>query len=662
MSTNQKSEMKNQRSGFGWAGKLLWVDLTDRKITRVPTSDFEPDKFIGGQGLNSKIYWELGCPQVDAFHPDSPLILSNGPLTGASGPFTRATVCGKAPQCYPKELFSHSGFGGKFPSELKYAGYDGVVLVGRSDKPVYLLILDDTVEIRDAADLWGLDTYETQQSLSDRYPRASILTIGPAGENLSRIAVILNETSSAAGQGGYGGVMGSKNLKAIVTRGTGTLKIADPDALLGLIAQRKSGGDWEGGWNQHVHRSPLVGGTIPKEWTEKYRKKFSGCYACPFQCNGWYDVPGMGRGSEMCVSAFYGYFNQYTPKGAWEGNILSQKLGINQCDLMGILMFLKDAVSLGLVKLADIGLPPMPMNDQTFSGVVQPTMGEIPIHDPSQVGPGSEPAHGSDAVHHQFLEAFFKGIADGTSPFAQGAARAAEVLGPDAVEVYNTHYPVSGQISHSMKNVSMALMWAMETRDPFNSCHDAQKFTMHKEVAEWFGTSKGYFEEGGGKKNQYEGVEREAVWVQDHQCLKNSLLTCEFGSAPELYFHPPEMDIGIFESRLLSAVTGIDYDVDEFWKAGERIWNLRRAIMILEDDRSRDADTLNHNYFERICPTGSALPESLDRTKFEALKDRYYRLRGWDVGTGRLTRAKLESLHMRDIADRLDSAGKLGGA
>ena len=647
--------MKNQRSGFGWAGKLLWVDLTDRKITRVPTSDFEPDKFIGGQGLNSKIYWELGCPQVDAFHPDSPLILSNGPLTGASGPFTRATVCGKAPQCYPKELFSHSGFGGKFPSELKYAGYDGVVLVGKSDKPVYLLILDDTVKIRDAADLWGLDTYETQQSLSDRYPRASILTIGPAGENLSRIAVILNETSSAAGQGGYGGVMGSKNLKAIVTRGTGTLKIADPDMLLDLIAQRKAAGEWVAEWNQAIHRSPLVSGTVKEELTEKYRKKFSGCYACPFQCNGWYDVPGQDKGSEMCVSAWYGYFNQYTPKPAWMANVLSQKLGINQCDIMGIMMFLKDAISLGHVKPADIGLPAMPMSEETFSGVVQPTMGTIPIHDPSEIGPEAEPTHGSDEVHYRFIEALIGGIADGTSPFTEGAARAAEQFGTDAVEVYRVHYPVSGQISHSMKNVSMALMWAMETRDPFNSSHDAQKFTMHREVAEWFGMPGGYFEEGGGRRNHYDGVEREAVWVQDHQCLKNSLLTCEFGSAPELYFHPPEMDIGIFESRLLSAITGFHYDQETFWKSGERIWNLRRAIMIREADRDRDADTLNHHYFERVCPTGSALPEPLDRDKFEALKDRYYKLRGWDVTTGRPTREKLEELGLADVADRLEN-------
>jgi len=663
ISMNQGPEVRNQRSGFGWTGKLLWVNLTDRSITRVPTSDFQPERYVGGQGLNSRIFWELGCPQVDAFHPDNPLLLANGPLTGASGPFTRATVCGLAPQCYPQELFSHSGFGGKFPSELKYAGYDGIIVVGRSDSPVYLAIHNEDAEIGEAGDLWGLDTYETQAVLGGRHPRSSILTIGPAGENLSRIAVILNETSSAAGQGGYGGVMGSKNLKAIVTRGTGTLRIARPDDLMDLVAQRKAAGEWVAEWNQYVHRSPLLGAPVKDEMTQTYRKKFSGCYACPFQCNGYYDVPGLGKGSEMCASIWYGYFNRYTTRGTWEGNILSQRLGVNQCDLMGIVMFLKDAVSLGLVTLRDVGITTMPMDARTFApAVVQPTMGDIPIYDGLETDPSSEEAYGGDDTHHRFLEELIGGIADGSSPFAQGAARAAESFGRDALEVYHSHYACSGQISHSIKNVSMALIWAMETRDPFNSSHDAQKFTMHKQVADWFRIVGGDFGKDGVKKNRYQGAEQIAAWAQNHQCLKNSLLTCEFGSAPELYFHPPEMDIRIFESRLLSAVTGNDSDADTLWEAGERIWNLRRAIMILESDRTREADTLNHHYFERVVPTGSAMPEALDRAKWEALKDRYYELRGWDIATGHPTREKLESLGMKDVADRLgESTGTKEG-
>ncbi len=87
-------------NSYGWTGQILWVDLSSREITKVPTSDYEPDKYIGGVGLNSKIFWELGCPKVDAFHPDNPIIISTGPLAGASGPFTRSTICSIAPQSY----------------------------------------------------------------------------------------------------------------------------------------------------------------------------------------------------------------------------------------------------------------------------------------------------------------------------------------------------------------------------------------------------------------------------------------------------------------------------------------------------------------------------------------------------------------------------------
>ncbi len=122
---------------YGWTGKVLWVDLTDREVSKVPTSDFEPEKFIGGIGLNTRIFWELGSPKVSAFNPANPLLISIGPLTGASGPFNRSEVGGIAPQTYPQELFTYSGFGGKFSSELKYAGYDGIVILSKADKPVY---------------------------------------------------------------------------------------------------------------------------------------------------------------------------------------------------------------------------------------------------------------------------------------------------------------------------------------------------------------------------------------------------------------------------------------------------------------------------------------------------------------------------------------------
>ncbi|MBC8476952.1 MAG: hypothetical protein H8D49_01275, partial [Dehalococcoidia bacterium] len=376
---------------YGWTGSILWVDLTNNRITRVPTSDFEPEKFIGGVGLNTRIFWELGSPKVDAFHPDSPLLISVGPLTGASGPFNRAEVCGIAPQCYPQELFSYSGFGGKFPSELKYAGYDGIVVLGKADRPVYLSIHDTDVEIKDAKNVWGVDTFETQKTLRERHPGASVLTIGPAGENLSRIAIILNETASASGQGGYGAVMGSKNLKAIVVRGTGTLKIAKPDEFMNLLRERQAAGEWTAGPHQTWGRYPLTGGLIRLDMEENYLKKFSGCFGCPFQCQGFYDIPGIGKGDQMCVEAWYGWYSGNSSEGYWEGNIMSQKLGINNGELLGIMGFISAAIGYGVVKKEDLGLRSVPMIDNT---------GQREL--------------GGQKAHHQFLTELLGGIADGS--------------------------------------------------------------------------------------------------------------------------------------------------------------------------------------------------------------------------------------------------------
>lgn len=621
---------------YGWTGKILWVDLTNRKITNVPTSDFEPEKFIGGVGLNNKVFWELGSPKVDAFHPDSPLLISVGPLTGASGPFNRAEVCAIAPQAYPQELFSYSGFGGKFPSELKYAGYDGVVIVGKADKPVYLSIHDEDVEIKDAKQVWGVDTFETQKTLMERHPRASVLTIGPAGENLSRIAVLLNETSSCAGQGGYGAVMGSKNLKAIVVRGTGTLKIANPDDFMALISERKAAGEWVAGSYQTWCRYPLTGGLIRLDMEQNYLKKFSGCYGCPYQCRGFYDIPGIGKGDQMCVNCWYGWYSGSSSEGMWEGNILSQKLGINHYELLGLMPFILYGVPSGILTREDLGVTSIPIID--LSGTAE---------------------YGGKKAHHQFLEELLGGIAEGRTIFSQGTARAAEQLGQRAVDLYDSIFAAHGYRGHHIEGIGPALHWATDTRDPFNSAHDSVLcFGLYSNIADHFGVPGGYMVQR--QKNVYEGAEREAVWVQNHQCLKNSLTMCEYTSAPFSFFHPPAMDIRIFESRVLSAITGRDIGVEELWQAGERISTLRRAIMVLRENRQREDDTLSHVWFERLADPPQTLAEPLDATQWEAAKDRYYELRGWDVATGWPARARLEELGMKDVADKLQDAGKLG--
>jgi aldehyde:ferredoxin oxidoreductase len=628
---------------YGWAGKVLQVDLTNKTVSKVPTAVYRPEEFIGGVGLCAKIFWELGCPKVDAFNPGNPLIISAGPLTGMYGPFGRGEVCAISPQCFPDELFTYSGFGGMFPAEMKHAGYDGIVVLGKAEKPVWLSIHDQDVEIKDANGIWGVDTFEAQRALLTDEPEASILVIGPAGENLSRIAVILNETKFAAGQGGFGGVMGSKNLKAIVIRGTGAVAVAKPDKVLELtrtiVEETK-----KVNWVRLGFRTPY---TAPQEtkdiFARRYFKKHYGCYGCPLQCHSVHDIPGIGLSGVSCANWLWAPKFSVDPKEIWEANVLSQKLGINTFEgIIGLPFLLTLSLEAGILARKEI----------------EENMG---LPTPKWLG--------GTATNHEFLTILLQKIANGEIPYAEGGARFTEYFGKKLasgerlLDLYKELYTARGYAFHHMDNLGSALHWATDTRDPVDSCHEYKNSA--PEAMKHFGLPPyDSYQILDLSKTVYEGAERVTAWVQDNQCLKNSLPMCEFWSMITAFYNPPEMDLRIFESRLLSAVTGLDMDVGKMTKAGERIWNLRRAIMLKRENRTRKNDTLNEPYFKKAikCLAGTAtglVNGPIDKAKFEALKDRYYELRGWDVNTGWPTRAKLEELGLKDVADELASIGKL---
>ena len=324
----------------GWAGLVLQVDLTSGRINKVPTAEYEPEKFIGGLGLNTKVFWSLGCPKIAAFAPENPLLVSVGPLTGMAGPFQRGTISSISPQSYPDELFSYSSFGGKWPAQLKYAGYDGLVVTGKAPKPVYLSIEDAAEQINAATHLWGAVTWATGEALLSEDMKAESLCIGPAAENLSRIAPVMTRTGNTAGQGGFGAVMGAKNLKAIRIKGTGAMRIARPDELLiliKLIAEEKS---VSGSDLMPDLRKPLVGNPARDELVKKYRTRFSGCYGCPYQCMATYKVPKLGTGAASCAQWVYGAYDREDAESIWEANVLMQKLGFENYSIEAILSFL----------------------------------------------------------------------------------------------------------------------------------------------------------------------------------------------------------------------------------------------------------------------------------------------------------------------------------
>ena len=216
----------------GYAGKILVVDLTSGDISTLNTMDYA-ETYIGGRALGARLYWENVPPECGALDPENCLIFCTGPAAGTLSPGgSRTSISTKSPAMIP-EAYSTSTTGGSTGAELKFAGYDGLIVKGKAETPVYLHIEDDTVEILPADILWGMTVKETDRELKQLWgPETRIFMVGPSGEMQSRYAAIINDFSHATGQGGFGAVMGSKNLKAIAVRGHGTVKVANPKGLM----------------------------------------------------------------------------------------------------------------------------------------------------------------------------------------------------------------------------------------------------------------------------------------------------------------------------------------------------------------------------------------------------------------------------------------------
>jgi aldehyde:ferredoxin oxidoreductase len=240
--------MKQKMTSFGYMGKILHVDLSENSITSEQVEEETLRKFIGGTGLAVKILYDLSPPGYDAFDPDTPLIFMTGPFTGTAVPGSALyNVVSKSPLTgFTVARARSNGF---FAPELKFAGFDGVIILGKAESPVYLWIHDGDAEIREAKDLWGEDTTETptfvQRELGD--PQIKVACIGPAGETVSRMACIVNDKYHVAARGGVGAVMGSKKLKAIAVRGKRQVPVFDRKNLSiiraewqKIISERKS--------------------------------------------------------------------------------------------------------------------------------------------------------------------------------------------------------------------------------------------------------------------------------------------------------------------------------------------------------------------------------------------------------------------------------------
>ena len=308
---------------FGYEGTLLKVDLTEGVIEKIPTDTYDLDKWIGGRGLGSIIHWTECPPTAGALDPENVITFLTGPVTGTMLDGGRTFIQTVSPAGYPDTgSFCRSSFGGAFAPEMKFAGYDGIIIKGKAAKPVYLYINDDVVEIRDAGDLWGMDNFAVQNELWKRSNgKARVASIGPAGEHMTMFSTILTDESSATGMGSFGAVMGSKNLKAISVQGTGSVKVADPQGLMDLVEHVQSitcrklyditdeeyANTFIGSWLTCL---PIADSDLYKEVRDangKLELGYSSCYSCPWGGCGYTvrykDGSRVGLGNLRCTEA-----------------------------------------------------------------------------------------------------------------------------------------------------------------------------------------------------------------------------------------------------------------------------------------------------------------------------------------------------------------------
>ncbi len=663
----------------GWVGKILRVDLTNRKISEISTFDYVP-KFLGGRGLGAKICWDEVPPEVGAFDPENRLIFATGPLQGTLAPSSgRFMVLGKAPQTAPTESFTRSGIGGHIAPELKWAGYDGLIVQGKASKPVYLWITDGKAEILDATRLWGLDTYRTQQMIWKLHgPKTRVMVIGKAGENRSRIACILTDSGDASGQGGFGGVMGSKNLKAIAVRGTGSVTVARPKELMEIthriqnLFSRKSFRSnpyqpeekgfkyniWGGGYGRGS-LSLLEGELLNlcHDPSSGYSQTPDGCFACPVSCRSHVKGPDIINGVAFCAQS-YMYLESMVhqpekgySKITWQAAKLADLYGINAYELMAIIPWLSDCYREKLLTEEGTGLPLKEIGSWNFI---------------------------SKLLHQMAEREGFGNL------LAEGGQRAAAKLGGKAEKLAQMYYPRSGKFGGFREHwvylggfptgyavPPLALMWSLDNRDAMVS-HSyismlwGAAFTIGQnaltavpekifsilkpvmkaaygsaEAAEFFRTD--------GKSLNWKWTAPVVKRYHEHSILKDSYILCDI-LFPYLFNANSSDHVGdtTLESRLYSAVTGVEMSEEESYRKGEMLCTLERALAA-RDGRTRKDDILHDLYFEKEDAGGRKyLREDMERSKSD-----YYRLMGWNIKTGIPTTSALERWGLKEVAEDL---------
>jgi aldehyde:ferredoxin oxidoreductase len=640
---------------FGYAGKILTVDLSSGNTTELPTANYA-GRFIGGRGIAAKLFYDTVPPETGALEPGNCLICATGPVTGFFGlAGCRWVMGGKSPLHRP-EAFSYGNLGGKWGSALKMAGYDALAVKGRAEKPVYLFIHDGVVETKDARALCSLSTFDTIDRVQAEVGKgATVLAIGPAAENLVVFATALADAGSSV-SGGMGAIMGSKNLKAIAVAGNKKPVAAHSEKLKEITDLVRQ-----------IRASTF---DAPSPWAVPGLTRQENCYGCGIGCSRQSYKGEDGRRYKsfcqasgvytMAAMQYYGKPNEIPLQAVR----LCDGYGLDSAVMAPLISWLIECYRAGLISEAQAGLPLSKAGSVEFI----------------------------EALTHKiaFREGFGNDLANGT-------LAAAATLGDKAKELTTRFIATATSETKDYDPrliLTTALMLATEPRRPISQLHGISGNILISWCS-WARKLEGAFFStddlrlaaqrfwGGDKAvdfSTYEGKALAAKKVQDRSYAQESLVLCDIhwpmmvtsANYPGGHVGDPAI-----ESRIYSAITGKETSEAELYRTGERIFNLVRAVQLRQGWGGRDGDRLLDYFFTHPIQRGevffdpdvimpgpegkiiSRLGAVLDRGEFEKMKTDYYRLRCWDTATGFPTRARLNELGLGGVAGDLKKRGLL---
>jgi len=692
----------------GYAGRILRVNLTERTVSHIPTSDYE--EWGGGHGMGSAIFFDLVKDKtIDGFDPANVVTIMTSPLCGTLVPAAggRTEVQGIGVQSFPIGWFTRSNFGGRFSAMLKYAGWDGIVIEGAADEPVWLDIRDEDVQIRDCAalSLWGTDTWECQQSIWDYVvddgvygdwveprgqdgglttQRPAVLAIGPAGENLSRAACLVHDASNAAGQGGFGAVFGSKNLKAISAIGTGHVAINDPKMLLETRLWHKDNyafdlADLKAASSSYQFQDPPIPMALWAKGRPQIGQRPQACMGCHSACRARYK-DALGNEASCFTSAFYPDAESLDIQR--EASDLINRYGLNAPEMIWGLQYILFLQQDGQLESADIPSCPLDFSAYGSEEFVEQFVKMVAYGDD---GKGDESQFGAD--------------------ISEGFVRAAEKWGRREQDMASgiLAFPYWGLPVH--KEPRAQVYWGYGTllgdRDINEHGFDWLKTVVYLVEAEAMeAAAQGIVKAITDKMVPYQGdmdmlnfsdsniysehMAKLVSWQRYYtRFWKQSMLFCNnrYPDFLNVYSSDGMGATGYVEPAYVKAVTGKDMSFEDGINLGRKIWNLDQAIWTLQG-RDRDMVHFVDYIYEKpaLFSVDAGIPNvhmpgkeqgkwgfygysdrTLDREEFDAFKTRFYDLQGWDTATGYPTRATLASLGLGYVADELERQGKLGG-